>query len=88
MSSHPCTWTLSARDAVEDEESPNSCEDDTSDFDDSSDDSESSDSDNSSSDSLRYVEESLEVTFFLPEEGLQQVNRHEGGVVSVNIIIM
>jgi len=35
--------TLSARDAVEDEESPNSCEDDTS--------SESSDSDDSSNDS-------------------------------------
>ena len=54
---------LSARDAVEDEESPKSCEDDTissdsddsksSDSDDSSDDSKSSDSDDSS----RYVEE-------------------------------
>ena len=49
--------TLSVRDAVEDEESPNSCEDDTnsSDSDDSSDDSESSDSDDSSSDSSGYV---------------------------------
>ena len=71
MSSHPCTRTLSARDAVEDEESPNSCEDDTSssDFDDSSDDSEFSDSDNSSSDSSRNVEESLEVTFFYRRKG-------------------
>ena len=43
---------LSARDAVEDEESPNSCEDDTS--------SESSDSDDSSNDSSTYVEESFE----------------------------
>ena len=40
---------LSARDAVEDEESPNSCEDDTS--------SESSDSDDSST----YVEESFDL---------------------------
>ena len=39
---------LSARDAVEDEESPNSCEDDTS--------SEFSDSDDSSNDSSTYVE--------------------------------
>ena len=39
--------SLSARDAVEDEESPNWCEDDTS--------SESSDSDDSSNDSLTYV---------------------------------
>ena len=46
---------LSARDAVEDEESPNSCEDDTS--------SESSDSDDSST----YVEESFEV-MFVPED--------------------
>ena len=38
---------LSARDAVEDEESPNSCEDDTN--------TESSDSDDSSNDSLTYV---------------------------------
>ena len=45
--------TLSARDAVEDEESPNSCEDDTNSSD--SDDSESSDSDDSSSDSSGYV---------------------------------
>ena len=52
---------LSARDAVEDEESPNSCEDDTS--------SESSDSDDSST----YVEESFEV-MFVPEEEIQQVN--------------
>ena len=67
--------TLSARDALEDEESPNSCRDDTnsSDSDDSPDDSESSDSDDSSSDSSRYVEESFEV-MFVPEEGLQQVN--------------
>ena len=52
---------LSARDAVEDEESPNSCEDDTS--------SESSDSDDSST----YVEESFEV-MFVPEDEIQQVN--------------
>ena len=52
---------LSARDAVEDEESPNSCEDDTS--------SESSDSDDSST----YVEESFEV-MFVPEEEIQQLN--------------
>ena len=52
---------LSARDAVEDEKSPNSCEDDTS--------SESSDSDDSST----YVKESFEVTF-VPEEEIQQVN--------------
>ena len=58
---------LSARDAVEDEESPNSCEDDTS--------SESSDSDHddSSNDSSTYVEESCEV-MFVPEEEIQQVN--------------
>ena len=55
---------LSARDAVEDEESPNSCEDDTS--------SESSDSDDSSNYSSTYVEESFEVMFF-PEEEIQQV---------------
>ena len=55
----------SARDAVEDEESPNSCEDDTS--------SESSDSDDSSNDSSTYVEESFEV-MFVPEEEIQQVN--------------
>ena len=50
---------LSDRDAVEDEESPNSCEDDTnsSDSGDFSNDAESSDSDDSSSDSSRYVEE-------------------------------
>ena len=62
---------LSARDAVEDEESPKSREDDTisSDSDDSPDDSKSIDSD----DSLRYVEESFEV-MFEPEEELQQLN--------------
>ena len=65
---------LSARDDVEDEESPKSCEDDTisSDSDDSSDDSKSSDSDDSSIVSSKYVEESFEV-MFVPEE-LQQVN--------------
>ena len=52
---------LSARDAVEDEESPNSCEDDTS--------SESSDSDDSSNESSTYVEE-----MFVPKEQIQQVN--------------
>ena len=56
---------LSVRDAVEDEESPNSCEDDTS--------SESSDSDDSSNDSSTYVEESFEV-MLVPEEEIQQVN--------------
>ena len=56
---------LSARDAVEDEESPNSYEDDTS--------SESSDSDDSFNDSSIYVEESFEV-MFVPEEEIQQVN--------------
>ena len=57
---------LSTRDAVEDEESPNSCEDDTS--------SESSDSDDSSSsnDPSTYVEESFEV-MLVPEEEIQQV---------------
>ena len=52
---------FSAKDAVEDGESPNSCEDDTnsSDSDDSFDDSESSDSDDSSSDSTSYVKESF-----------------------------
>ena len=49
---------LSARDAVEDEESPNSCEDDTS--------SESSNSDDSST----YDEESFEV-MFVPEKEIQ-----------------
>ena len=39
-------WNLSARDVVEDEESPNSCEDNTS--------SESNDSDDSSNDSSTY----------------------------------
>ena len=52
---------LSARDAVEDEESSNSCEGDMC--------SESSDSDDSSTD----VEESVEV-MFVPEEEIQQVN--------------
>ena len=52
---------VSAGDAVEDEESPNSCEDDTS--------SEFSDSDDSST----YVEESFEV-MFVPEDEIQQVN--------------
>ena len=56
---------LSARVAVEDEESPNSYEDDTS--------SESSDSDDSCNDSSIYVEESFEV-MFVPEEEIQQVN--------------
>ena len=56
---------LSARDAVEDEESPNSCEDDTT--------SEFSDSDDSSNDSSISVEESFEV-MFVPEEEIQQVN--------------
>ena len=46
---------LTARDAVEDQESPDSCEDDTS--------SESSDFDDSSNDSSTYVEESFEVMF-------------------------
>ena len=57
---------LCSRDAVEDEESPNSCEDDTS--------SESSDSDDSSKDSSTYVEESFEVIFVPEEEIQQQVN--------------
>ena len=52
---------LSVKDAVEDEESPNSCEDDTP--------SESSDSDDSS----KYVDKSFEVVF-VPEEEIQQVN--------------
>ena len=56
---------LSARDVVEDEESPNSCEDDTS--------SETSDSDDSSNDFSTYVEESFEV-MFVPREEIQQVN--------------
>jgi len=58
---HAC-GNLSARDAVEDEESPNSCGDDTKS-------SESNDSDDSST----YVEESFEV-MFVPEEEIQQVN--------------
>ena len=52
---HAGTLERDARDAVEDEESPNSYEDDTS--------SESNDSDDSSNDSLTYVEESFEVMF-------------------------
>ena len=56
---------LSAWDAV-DEESPNSCEDDTN--------SEFSDSDDSSKDSSTYVEESFEVIFVPEEEIQQQVN--------------
>ena len=55
---------LGARAALEDEESPNSFEDDTS--------SECSDSDDSSNDSS-YVEELFKV-MFLPEEEMQQVN--------------
>ena len=57
---------LRARDAVEDEESPTSCEDDTS--------SESSDSNDSSNDSSTYVEESFEV-MFVPVEEIQLVNQ-------------
>ena len=59
------------KDAVKDEKSPNSCEDNTNSSDsvDSSDYSESGDSDDSSSDSSRYVEESFEV-MFIPEEEL------------------
>ena len=56
---HAC-GNPSARDAVEDEESPNSREDDTS--------SESSDPDDSSN----YSFESFEV-MFVPEEEIQQV---------------
>ena len=51
--------------AVEDEESPNSSEDDTS--------SEPSDSDDSLNDSSTYVERSFEV-MFVPDEEIQQVN--------------
>ena len=56
---------LSTRDAVEDEESPNSCEDDTS--------SEFSKSDDSSNDSSTYVEALFEV-MFVPGEEIQHVN--------------
>ena len=56
---------LSARNAVEHEESPNSCEDGTS--------SESSDCEDSSNDSSTSAEESFEVTL-VPEEEIQQVN--------------
>ena len=52
--------TFGARDAVEDEESPNSCEDDTI--------LEFSDSDDYSNDSSTYVQESFEVMFVLEEE--------------------
>ena len=48
--------------AVEDEESLNSCKDDTS--------SESSDSDDSSNDSSTYVEVSFEVMFVLVKGGV------------------
>ena len=61
---------LSARGAVEDEESPNSCEDDRS--------SESSDSDDSSNDSSTYVEELFEV-MFLPDMGGNFFLRRGGG---------
>ena len=56
---------LSTRDTVEDEESPNSCEDDTS--------SKSSDSDDSSNDHSTYLEESFEV-MCVPKEEIQLVN--------------
>ena len=56
---------LSARDAVEDEESPNSCEDDT--F------LEFSESDDYSNDSSTYVQESFEV-MFVSEKEIWQVN--------------
>ena len=66
-SSHPRTREPLAvlETAVEDVESPNSCEEDTS--------SESSDSDDCSNDSSTYVEESFEV-MFVPEEEIQQLN--------------
>ena len=57
--------TFGARDAVEDEESPNSWEDDTI--------LEFSDSDDYSNDSSTCVQESFEVMFVLEEE-IQQVN--------------
>ena len=57
--------TLMPETTVEDEESPNSCEEDTR--------SESSDSDDSSNDSWTYVGESFAV-IFVPEEEIQQVN--------------
>ena len=53
---------LTARDAVEEEESPSSCKDNTS--------SESSDSDDSSNDSSTCIEESF-VVMFVPEEEIQ-----------------
>ena len=59
------TGTFVPETAVEDEESLNSCKDDTR--------SESSDSDDSSNDSSTYVEESFEV-MFVPEDEIQQVN--------------
>ena len=51
---------LTHQSAVEDEESPNSCEDDTI--------LEFSDSDDYSNDSQTYVQESFEVMFVLEEE--------------------
>ena len=57
---------LQCQSAVEDEESPNSCEDDTI--------LEFSDSDDYSNDSSTYVQESFEVMFVLEEE-IQQVNQ-------------
>ena len=57
---------LSSRDTVEHEESPNSCEDDTSS-------SESSGSDDSSNDPSTYVEKSFKVMFVLGKE-TQQVD--------------
>ena len=60
---------LSARDAAEDEESPNSCKDDTS--------AEFSDSDDSSNDSSTYVEVSFEV-MFVPD-GRRLFFKAEGG---------
>ena len=62
---------LSARDAVEDEESPNSCEDDTS--------SEFIDSDDSSNDSSTYVEESFEV-MFVPEASSETQGQSVGSI--------
>ena len=62
--------THAGEEDVEDEESPNSCEEDAS--------SEFSDSDDSST----YVEESFEVMFFVPEKEIQQGMREsmEGDV--------
>ena len=58
---HAGTLERDARDAVEDEESPNSCEDDTS--------SEPSDFNDSSNDSSQSFE-----VIFVAEEEIQQVN--------------